>query len=124
MIKNKNRPFEKEILKRAAEIAAEYQLILGTEDGEFTARGLEYSSALGIGKSEAEAIKVCREVLTTLVAYHLEKGEKFSMPSKQNLRNEQISLKVSAEEKVRIEAAAKLKGFRGVGDYLRTLALN
>jgi predicted RNase H-like HicB family nuclease len=39
-------------------------------------------------------------------------------------RTEQLNIRVTAQERAALEAAAKKQGFRGVGDYLRAAAFS
>jgi hypothetical protein len=53
----------------------------------------------------------------------LEQGETPPPPASEAGRTEQISLRVSAEERLRLETLAEQHGFKAVADYLRARGL-
>jgi predicted RNase H-like HicB family nuclease len=70
-----DRPFDPEILRRAREIAASYQIFLHFENGEYYGRGVEIPHVRNDGKTPDECVRKTREILTTAVAYMLETGQ-------------------------------------------------
>jgi len=118
-----DRPFDPTILKRAREIASAYQIILNYEDGEYFGRGLELPLVMNDGKTPDACVKATRDSFATAVAHMLECGEIPPPPASENKRTEQINIRVSAEEKLLLEEAAKSKGFRGIGDFVRSTSL-
>lgn len=119
-----DRPFSPEILRRARDIAAEYQIILQFEDGAYYGRGLELPYVMNDGRTPDECVRKTREILTTAVAHMLENGEVPPAPASSHKRTEQINLRVTPEEKLLLEQAARNKGFRGVSDYVRSVSLS
>jgi predicted RNase H-like HicB family nuclease len=117
------RPFDPRVLARAREIAAGYQVVMWTEDGEYYGRGVELPSTMGDGATPDACMKATREALTVTVAYMLEQGEAPPPAASEEKRTEQINLRVSAEEKLRLETLARQHGFKGVADYLRATGL-
>jgi predicted RNase H-like HicB family nuclease len=111
------------VLARAREIAAGYQVVMWTEDGEYYGRGVELPSTMGDGATPDACMKATREALTVTVAYMLEQGEAPPPAASEEKRTEQINLRVSAEEKLRLETLARQHGFKGVADYLRATGL-
>ena len=118
-----SRPFEPKLLARAQRIAATYQVVMWTEDGEYFGRGVELPMTFGDGATPDECMKKTREGFAVTVAYMLEKGETPPPPASEAGRTERISLNVSAEEKLRLETLAAQQGFKGVADYLRARGL-
>ena len=118
------RPFDPEILRRAGKIAQEYQIIIHFEDGEYYGRGLELPSVMNNGKTPDECVSATRDALTTAVAFMLESGEVPPPPASDNKRTEQVNVRLTAEEKLMLEEAARNRGFRGVSDYVRTASLS
>src|SRR5256885_6565157 len=94
-----DRPFDKAVLRRAREIADQYQIILQFEDGLYYGRGLELPTAMNHGKTPDECVRATRDILTTAVAYMLESGETPPAPAAENKRTEQINVRLTAEEK-------------------------
>jgi len=119
-----DRPFDPKIMRRAKEIAAGYQIILHYEDGAYYGRGLELPGAMDDGRTPDECVTNTRSALEALVAYMLEEGEVPPSPASEHKRTEQINIRVSPEEKLLLEEAARSKGFRGVSDYVRNAGLS
>ena len=94
-----------------------------SEDGDYVGRGVELPMTFGDGPTPDECMKNTREALTVTVAYMLEQNEPPPPPATEAGRSEQISLRVSAEEKLRLETLAAQHGFKGVADYLRARGL-
>ena len=117
------RPFDAKVLARSREISAAYQVVMWTEDGHYYGRGVELPMTFGDGPTPDACMKQTREALTVSVAYLLEQGEPPPPPASDEKRTEQISLRVSAEEKLRLETLARQHGFKGVADYLRATGL-
>jgi predicted RNase H-like HicB family nuclease len=118
-----DRPFHHPILRRAREIAESYQIILQYEDGEYFGRALEMPTVMNDGKTPDECVKATREIITTAVAYLLERGESPPAPASENKRTEQINIRLTPEEKLLLEEKARTKGFRGVSDFVRAASL-
>ena len=118
-----DRPFDAVILRKARHIADAYQIILHFENGEYYGRGLEMPQVMNDGKTPDECVANTREILTTAVAYLLETGEVPPSPASENKRSEQVNIRVTAEEKLLLEEAARNKGFRGVSDFVRNASL-
>ncbi len=119
-----NRPFDPEILRRARKIADSYQIILQFEDGKYYGRTFEIPNAMNDGKTPDECVEATRDILTTLIAYMLEIGEIPPPSASDSKRTEQINIRLTAEEKLVLEGAARNKGFRGISDFVRTASLS
>jgi predicted RNase H-like HicB family nuclease len=118
------RPFDPKLLARARRIAATYQVVMWTEDGEYFGRGVELPMTFGDGPTADECMQKTREALTVTVAYMIEQGEAPPAPASEASSTEEISLRVTAEEKLRLETLAAQRGFKGVADYLRAQGLS
>ena len=94
-----------------------------SEDGEYFGRGVELPLTFGDGPTPDACMKNTREGLTVTVAYMLEQGETPPPPANGATRTEQINLRVSPEEKLRLETLAEQHGFKAVADYLRARGL-
>lgn len=120
-----DRPFEPELLRRAGRIASRYGfLVQPHRDVGYLARGLEMPNVFADGRTVEECIREIREALTVATATLLEMGETPPSPAGgQQERREQINIRLTAEEKLRLEEAARSKGFRGISDFVRTTTL-
>ena len=117
-------PFAPGILRRAKEIAGSYQIIIQAEDGEYYGRGFEMPYVMNHGKTPDECVKETREALTAAVAYLLESGKVPPPPASEQNRSEQINIRLTTEEKMLLEEAARSRGFRGISDYVRSASLS
>ncbi|SRR6266550_1375775 len=122
--KRLDRPFSSEVLRRAKDIANSYQIVIQAEDGEYYGRGLEMPYVMNNGKTPDECVKATREALTAAVAYLLESGKAPPPPASEQNRSEQINIRVTTEEKMLLEEAARSRGFRGISDYVRSASLS
>jgi predicted RNase H-like HicB family nuclease len=119
-----DRPFAPAILERARRIAVDYQIILHSEDGEYYGRGLEMPYVMSDGKTPDSCVRATREALTVAVATLLESGKSAPPPASRKERTEQINIRVTPEEKLLLQEAARSSGFRGISDYIRTTSLS
>ncbi len=109
--------------KQAEALADRYAILLERhDDGLYYGRGVEYPYLLGHGKTPAAAFKMAREGLVAAIAVAIADGATPASPMSDK-RDQQINVRVSGMEKLRIENVAKREGFRGIADYLRFAAL-
>jgi len=119
-----DRPFDPAIVKRAGQIAGEYRIILEVDDDVgYVGHALELPGALGDGTTPNRCVDSVREAVVSLVAFMLEQGQTPPAPSREAKRTSQINIRVTEEEKLRLEEAARRQGFRGVSDYVRNASL-
>jgi predicted RNase H-like HicB family nuclease len=111
-------------LRRAQKIADNYQIVIHSEDGEYYGRGLEMPFVMSDGKTPDECVRATRDALTAAVAYLLESGKTPPPPASENARNEQVNIRLTTEEKLLLEEAARSRGFRGISDYVRSASLS
>ncbi len=119
-----DRPFDSAILRKALEIVHHYQVVMWLEDGEYYGRGLELPTAYGDGKTPDACMKDVREALKATVAFMLERGETPPPPAREKQRTEQVNIRLTMDEKMALEIAAKQHGFNGLSDYVRSTALS
>jgi predicted RNase H-like HicB family nuclease len=118
-----DRPFDTQIMKKAKNIAEQYQVILSFEDGRWYGRGLELPGIHGDGKTVDQCVKSTREAFAGWVAYLLEEEQRPPSPAREGTRTTQVNVRLTAEEKVLLEATAKRKGFTGLSDFVRAAAM-
>jgi predicted RNase H-like HicB family nuclease len=120
-----SRPFDPKLLKQARDLAAQYRIILEpNEEVGFMGNSVELPNVWGDGKTPDECVSETREALTTVIATMLEVGEMPPMPTREELRDQQINIRVTAREKLVLEEAARNKGFRGISDFVRSTSLS
>src|SRR5438067_1003426 len=101
-----DRPFDPVLLGKARQIAARYQIIIKHEDGEYYGRGLELPNVMEDGRTPDECVRKTREILTTAVAVMLEDGDAPPAPASEGVRTEQVNIRLTADEKLRLEESA------------------
>jgi predicted RNase H-like HicB family nuclease len=117
------RPFDPRILRQARQIAKSYEVVVWQEEGYYYGHGVELPTSFGGGKTVEACVKDTREAFVLTVAVLLEEGKAPPPPAREEMRTEQVNVRLTAREKLQLEAAAKQKGFRGVSDYVRSAAL-
>src|SRR3954466_9470767 len=114
-----DRPFDPALLKRAEDTAARYQVLVWSAGGEYFGRGLEMPGVMADGKTPAACFAAVREALGFAVATLLEQGQTPPPPATEGQRTEQVNVRLTPDEKLEIETAAKQRGYRGVADFFR-----
>ena len=117
-----DRPFDAAVLKRAKDMAASYRIIIEhDEDLGFVGRSLELPNVFADGETPGECYANAIEATTGVVAFMLESGK--LPPGPGGKRDVQMNVRLTVEEKLWLEEAARQEGFRGVSDFVRTRAL-
>jgi predicted RNase H-like HicB family nuclease len=120
-----DRPFDKAVWARAQRVAAKYGFLIQPHpDVGYFARGLEMPNVFADGPTPQACVTAIREALEVATATMLEMDETPPPPANDAVRQEQINIRVSAEEKLLMEEAARRKGFRGISDFVRTTTLS
>jgi predicted RNase H-like HicB family nuclease len=119
-----DRPVSPAIARQANQLAAKYQVIIRFDEecGEYYGRGLELPGALGDGETPDECVSSTRDAMAAIVAFMIERGEKPPAPAGLRLRIIQLNVRVTPEEKLLFEEAARRNG-QGISDYIRSAAL-
>ncbi len=76
------------------------------------------------GATPGECYDQVIEATTGTIATLLERGERPPAPSSEGRRDQQVNLRLTAEERLRLDAAAAREGYRSLSDYVRAAALN
>ena len=123
---NLSAPFDPRTLAVARRIVEAYDIVLRREDDAWYGHALEYPEAMGDGKTPAGCIKATRAALLAAVATMLEAGQTPPPAARRGARDQQVNIRLTQEEKARLEASARRKGFRGLSDFVRagTLAFS
>lgn len=117
------RPFEKKHWTEAQNIAAHYRLVLEPNDElGFIGSAVEMPTVFADGPSPDKCVDAVREALVVAVATLLEAGQR--PPHGSSTRSEQVNVRLSPEEKFTLEHAAGRFGFKGISDFVRTVALD
>lgn len=84
----------------------------------------EMPLVMGDGRTIAKCAAMVLEAATLAVATLLEMGEKPPAPAREGKRDQQVNIRLTAEEKLRLEEAARRDGFRSLSDFLRASGLS
>lgn len=117
-----DRPFDPSLLKQAAATAARYRITLEPDDDAYTARAVEFPTIFTSAPTPNDCDAKIRQMLTIAVATMLEMGQRPPLPAAK--RRVQVNIRLSADEKTRLEEAAHHAGFRGLSEYIRFAALH
>lgn len=117
-------PMDPAYRQRAARIAADYSIILEPQDDtSFVGRSMELPYCLGHGRTPQECFESTRRALEATVATMLEAGHRPPSPAREQMRTEQVNIRLTQEEKLLLEQAAQVKGFQNLSSFMRSVAL-
>jgi predicted RNase H-like HicB family nuclease len=112
-------------LHRAEEIANRYTVLLEPHERRgFMARCLEFPTVWALARTESACVKKIRHAPTGGVAFMLHSGEAPPLPASEARRDQQVNIRLTAEERELLENFAKRRGYRGIPDFMRTAALS
>lgn len=115
--------YDAAILRRAADLAGAYQVVLRQEGGRYYGVGLELPDAMNHGATPEECVRATRDSMTQLLARMLRAGVAPPAPTLNVDRTEQITVRVTPAERNVIEHLARAYGCRSAAEYLRQLCL-
>ncbi|MEM9753761.1 MAG: type II toxin-antitoxin system HicB family antitoxin [Planctomycetota bacterium] len=120
------RDFEPAIWNKAAKLAGTYTYLsrYDAEEECYFGRTLELPLVMADGQSPEACLRETLEATTVAVASLLEDGERPPQAVSEQKRTAQLNVRLTADEKLRLEEAARSAGFRGVSEFVRTAALN
>jgi len=119
------RQFDQDTLERAREIASHYRVVIEAAESQFVGWSLEMPGVLAEGSTAEECVKEVYKALEFTVATLLDDGEHPPIPySEQDNRTAQINVRVTPEEKSTLEQTSRRRGFKGVSDFVRFVALH
>ena len=105
-------------------MAEAYKIVIEPEpELGFMGRSVEMPHVWGDGRTPTECVKSVREALIAVVATMLEMGERPPAPASEAKRQVQLNIRLTDEEKLLLEEAARRDGFRGLSDFVRAAAL-
>lgn len=123
-LRHLSRPFPAEILTRARALAKQYRLVIESDDeGGYMGRTLELPSSMGGGESVAACAADTLEATVLSIATMLENGQTPPAPAREGKRETQVNIRLSVEERFRLEQAASNAGYRSLSDYIRAAAI-
>ena len=119
-----DRAFDPGVLSEAERLVWQYQVILHCEDDHWYGRGLEFPKVFADGETANECVAETRKAMQGVVAFLIESGKSPPAPAREGARHQQVNVRLTAEERLLFESAARRKGFAGLSDFFRSAATN
>jgi predicted RNase H-like HicB family nuclease len=109
---------------RAQALARSYRLVLEA-DAElgFVGRTVELPLVMADGRTIEACAKAVLRASAEAVSALLERGIRPPAPSREGRREVQINIRLTAEERLTLEAAAERTSARSISDFVRLAAL-
>ena len=84
---------------------------------------VEMPLVMGDGRTLQSCARAALSATVATVATMLEQGEEPPPPARDLKRDQQVNVRLSADEKFRLEGRARGAGYRSLSDYIRAAAL-
>lgn len=105
-------------------MAGQYGLVIAADpDVGYLGRTIEMGMVMGHGRTVESCATATLDATTIAIATMLESGQSPPAPAREGKRDQQINIRLTAEEKLRLESLAARDGFRSISDYVRSAAL-
>ncbi len=85
---------------------------------------IEFPLVMGDGPSIEECVASTKESLLAALSVILENGDPIPSPATDGKRSEQINIRLTGFERIRLEGLARQQGFRSISDFIRTTLLS
>ena len=122
--KRPDRSFDPAAWSEAERLVQQYQVVLHCEDGNWYGRGLEFPKVFADGATADECVAETRKAMQGVVAFLIESGKSPPAPAREGARHQQVNVRLTSEERLLFESAARRKGFAGLSDFFRSAATN
>jgi predicted RNase H-like HicB family nuclease len=122
--KRPDRAFDSVAWSEAGRLVLQYQVILHCEDDHWYGRGLEFPKVFADGETADECVAETRKAMQGVVAFLIESGKSPPAPAREGARHQQVNVRLTSEERLLFESAARRKGFAGLSDFFRSAATN
>jgi predicted RNase H-like HicB family nuclease len=104
-------------------MAEQYRLVIERDENGYTGATVEMPGVMGGGPTIDACVRDVLEATTAAIATLLERGESPPAPAREARRDRQVNIRLTAEEKLALEALASREGFRTLSDFVRAAAL-
>lgn len=108
---------------QARRLAGAYELLVYSHAGGFRGHAVEMPQTFGQGRTEESARRNTRAAIIAALSAMIKKGQTPPVPASMRRRTRQVNIRLSAIEKQALEERARRKGYNGISDYLRAVAL-
>ncbi len=116
-----DRPVEPAVMKRAIAIAERYQVVMRREEDGWFGRGLELPGAMGDGATPTKCAQSIKDSMAAGIAYMIEEDLPIPPAALDAIKPVQLNFRVSADEKLRYEEAARQRG-QSLSEFIRSAA--
>lgn len=118
-------PFKESVMRKAKKIASDYRIILERNERlGFIGSSVEIPTVFADAKTPEKCYRAAEDAMMVAVATMIECGQRPPQPASAGRRNEQVNVRLTAEEKLLFANAAMNLGFKGISDFIRSTALN
>lgn len=93
-------------------------------DVGYLGRTIEMPLVMSDGKTPDQCVAQVLDASAAAIATMLEGGQRPPSPSRNLKRDQQLNVRLTAEEKLQLEEAARQAGFRSISDFVRAAALD
>lgn len=112
------------VLRQAKEIVRGYSIILEPHEKHgFIGTAIELPTAPGKGKTPEACYEDTQETLIGAAAIMIANGKRPPRPASPEKRTTQVNVRFTNIEERALRSAALTLGFKGIGDFIRSLAL-
>lgn len=120
----RRKPVDAAVFKRAGKIATRYRLTLDCDDVlGYVGSAVELPTVFVDGPTAEKCVQATREALSLAIATMIECGQNPPLPLSSGKRDTQVNVRLAQEEKLLLKEAARRFGFKGISDFIRTVAL-
>ena len=116
--------FPADLWEKAERLSRSYRVFIDPDpDGGFLGSSEDFQRVFAEGNTPQACFDATQTLIAVSIATMLANDQRIPEPIGNGKRDRQINFRVSGEEKARMEAARKRRGFEGMGDFVRTAAL-
>ncbi|MBX3317663.1 MAG: ribbon-helix-helix protein, CopG family [Phycisphaeraceae bacterium] len=119
-----DRPFDRATWLTAQRLAARYRLVIAPEQGVgYLGRTIELPYVMADGPTINACAEATLEATALAIATALEAGDHPPEPASEGKRELQLNIRLTSDEKSRLDEGARQAGFRNLSDFVRAAAL-
>lgn len=116
-------PIDLTLKRKAAKIAATYKLVIEAAATGYLGRTIEMPGVMGHGETIESCVHDTIEATVFAIGATLEAGELPPAATSEGKRDKQVNIRLTADEKFRLDEAARREGFRSISDFIRAASL-
>lgn len=123
-MKPKETPIDRELLKKAEGFARDYHIVIEShERAGYMGTSLEIPTVFSTGATPDKCVSATQQALTVAIAAMMEAGVNPPKPYVERKRDEQMNIRIDAEEKLLLKQAANRQGFSSISEFVRVTVL-